>query len=119
MQIRRDEHETEIRFRRHLAKSKKLGGGKRPDFLDQTGEGNLCMALLHRVEELPLPVFDAVKKMQTMPALLRDERRGTWIHGGNFRVPAVGSSKARFVRLPLSARSGDATDNILRHHARR
>ena len=53
-----DEHETEVRFGRYLAEGQQLRGGKRAYFLHQSGQGNLGVALLGWIEELPLAVFD-------------------------------------------------------------
>ena len=100
LQIRGDEHETEIRFRCYLAKSQNWVDSKRAGFLDQSGEGDLCIALLGGVEELPLTVFDPVKEMQTMPAILRNEWRGSRIHDGNFRGRGDGVKQSALVSSP-------------------
>ena len=86
LQVRRDEHETEIRFRRHLAEGEQLSGFQRAGFLHQRGERDFRGPLLGGVEQLPLAIFDPVKEMEAMPAILRDEWRGRRIHERNFPV---------------------------------
>src|SRR5204863_3600864 len=82
VQIGRDQHEPEIGFRRDHAQSQKLGGLHRANFLDERRERDLRVALLVCAKQLPLPMLDPVKKMETMPALFRDQRSVVLVHRG-------------------------------------
>src|SRR5260370_25228704 len=75
MQIRRDQHETEVRFRRHHAKGEQLRRFHCAHFLHERCKIRFRGVLFVATEQLPLSVFDPVKQMQTMPAFFGNESR--------------------------------------------
>ena len=74
LQVGSDQHESEIGLRRHDAEGKQLRGVDCPDLLNELRQICFGRILFFTVEQLPLPVFDPVKQMETMPAFLGDER---------------------------------------------
>src|SRR3954447_19561734 len=103
MQIGRNEHETEIGFRRDHAEGEKLGRFERADFLDERRERDLRVALFVRAEQLPLAVLDPVKEMEAMPALFGDQRRVVLVHRGETGASAGRGKCARQYSSPSRA----------------
>ena len=65
----------EIGLRRDHAEGEQLCRIERADFLHERRKRDLRLALFVRTEQLPLAKLDPVKKMQAMPAFLREPSR--------------------------------------------
>src|SRR5947207_449532 len=101
MQIGRDQHETDVRFRRDHAQSEELSRFQSANFLDEGRERDLPVSLFLRTEQLPLSLLNPVIEMEAMPALLGNQRRVVLVH------------RVRPKHLPAAA---NARDNILLRH---
>ena len=77
LQIRRQEHETEVGLGRDDAEGEELRVLGGANFLDEQRQVGLGGALFVRAEKLPLAVFDPVKQVQeraSLPAARWDQR---------------------------------------------
>src|SRR5439155_15086461 len=92
MQVRRNQHESKIGFRRNDTKSKQLRRLHRPDILHKRGEIGFRRILFLSIQQLPLPIFDPVKQMHAMPALLGHKRNTLIGHRASLRPAKIGSS---------------------------
>ena len=74
MQIRRDQHESEIGLRRDDAESEQLRVLQRAHFLHERGKPRFRLTLFLGAQQLPLTELNSVKQMQAVPALFWNER---------------------------------------------
>src|SRR5438874_9753271 len=117
MQVRRNQHESKIGFRRNDTKSKQLRRLHRPDILHKRGEIGFRRILFLSIQQLPLPIFDPVKQMHAMPALLGHKRNTLIGHRASVRPAKIGSSSWTSTTTNPRCCSHDALSPCHAHNA--